>query len=216
MSSKLLITFLLCFVVIACSSRDSTESQSNPPASQNEVVAPSASPAQSTAAVAASPVVAAAQPKVDACALLTSADIKAVQGEAVTETKLSGQTSGGFNLSQCFFSLPTFTNSISLLVAHRGDGADARDPKDFWRGTFYGPREREEEKDEKEEEEREGSPPEKVAGLGDEAFWIGNKVGGALYVLRGNSYVRISIGGPADAASRKRSRALAQKVISRL
>jgi hypothetical protein len=46
---------------------------------------------------------------------------------------------------------------------------------------------------------------------------MGSRVGGALYVLKGNAYVRVSVGGPADQANKiKRSKALAQKVLARL
>jgi hypothetical protein len=166
----------------------------------------------------------AVKPKVDACALLTSKEVESVQGEAIKETKLSGQSAGGYSMSQCFFTLPTLTNSISLLVAQKGEGAGANDPRDFWRNTFHEKagekgRERERERDKKkgEEEEEEGAPPQKVTGIGDEAYWTGSSVGGALYVLKGNSYIRLSIGGAAKQATRiKKSKALAAKAISRL
>src|SRR5947209_20350978 len=41
--------------------------------------------------------------EVDVCALLTSAEIEAVQGEPVKETKPSVQPSSNFLMSQCFF-----------------------------------------------------------------------------------------------------------------
>ena len=67
------------------------------------------------------------------------------------------------------------------------------------------------------EEEEESAPPQKVVGIGDEAYWIGNRVGGAFYVLKGNAYVRISVGGPADQANKiKKSKVLAQKALARL
>ena len=45
----------------------------------------------------------------------------------------------------------------------------------------------------------------------------GSRVGGALYVLKGNSYVRISIGGAvAQEAKIKKTKALAAKAIARL
>jgi hypothetical protein len=171
-----------------------------------------------------------AKAKVDACALLTSQEIQSIQGEPVKETKLSGQLSGGLNVSQCFFTLPTFTNSVSLLVAQRGDGAGAQDPREFWHSTFRegesAEREKEKEhegdrdRDKKkrgEEEEEESAPPEKIAGIGDEAYWMGSRVGGALYVLKGNSYVRISIGGAAAHTDKiKKSKALAEKALARL
>jgi hypothetical protein len=163
------------------------------------------------------------KPKVDACALLTSNEIEPVQGEAVKETKLSGQSSGGFNMSQCFFTLPTFNNSISLLVAQKGEGAGAKDPRDFWRDTFHenkpGDKDKDRDRNKKrgEDEEEEHTPPQKITGIGDEAYWTGSRVGGALYVLKGNSYIRISIGGPADQATKiKKSKALAAKAIARL
>src|SRR6185503_19070133 len=140
--------------------------------------------------------------KIDACALLTSQEIQSIQGEGLKETKPSGAAQSGLNISQCFFSLPTFTNSINLAVTQKGDGAGARDPKEFWEERFEKryENEREERQREKtgvdrdretkqarsrerEEEEEEGAPPEKIEGVGDEAFWTGSRVGGALYVL---------------------------------
>ena len=175
---------------------------------------PATAPAQSSGKV----------PKVDACGLLTSREIESVQGEAVKETKPTGQSTSGFSISQCFFTLPTFTNSVSLLVAQTGEGIGSRDPKDFWRDTFHEEKAGEKDKDRgnkgdknRREEEVEGAPPVRVKGVGDEAYWTGNRVGGALYVLKGNSYVRISIGGPADQTTKiSRSKSLAQKAIARL
>ena len=175
--------------------------------------------------------------KIDACALLTSQEIRSVQGESLKETKASGSVEGGFNNSQCFFALPTFTNSVSLVVTQKGDGAGARDPKEFWEETFEGEqeaeadkkrekkseREREAEakksrtKNEREEEEEEAAPPQKVLGVGDEAFWTGSRVGGALYVLKGNTYVRVSVGGKGDQQAKiNKSKALARLALKRL
>jgi len=165
--------------------------------------------------------------------MLESKEIQTVQGEAVKETKLSGQAGGGLQISQCFFTLPTFSNSISLLVAQKGDGADAKDPRDFWRETFQkgsaGEKERERERDKKdrdkdqkagdrgEEEEDEGAPPQKVAGIGDDAFWIGSRVGGALYVLKGSAYTHQHWRLRGDQTSKiNKSKTLAQKAIARL
>ena len=61
------------------------------------------------------------------------------------------------------------------------------------------------------------APPRPVEGVGDEAFWTGGAVGGALYVLKGDTYLRISIGGPDDQAARiERAKVLARKAIARL
>lgn len=223
MRPKLTVVVLSSLIATAgCKTTTTTPPAAN--SSQTSVgnSAPAASPASQPSSPAKAADSSATKARLDACALLTSKDIESVQGEAVKETKLTGQTAGGISVSQCFFTLPTFTNSVSLLVAQKGEGNTAKDPKEFWRDTFHEEkaRERDEDRDrEKKErdEEEEGAPPKKVTGVGDEAFWMGNRVGGALYVLKGNSYVRISIGGPAGQASKiKRSKALAQKAIAQL
>jgi hypothetical protein len=54
-------------------------------------------------------------------------------------------------------------------------------------------------------------------GVGDDAYLTSSRVGGALYALKGNAYVRISIGGPSNQATKmNRSKALAQKALARL
>jgi hypothetical protein len=154
--------------------------------------------------------------KIDVCSMLTSAEIKTIQGEPLKETRVSGSPQGGFQVSQCFFTLPTFTNSISLVVTQKGDGPGARNPRETWNSTFHGEKEREKERKGGEEGER-SARPQNVAAIGDEAFWMANRVGGALYVLKGNSFIRVSIGGPADQATKiNKSKSLAQKVLRRL
>lgn len=148
----------------------------------------------------------------DACSLLTSAEIEAVQGEPVTETKRSDNASVD-TISQCYFLLSTPSNSINVTVVQRGTGPQARDPKQLWETIFH-----DEKREEKEEEEGEKSAaPERIADLGDEAFWLGNRVGGALMVLKGNAYFKISVGGTGDQAIKiKKSKELAEKVLKRL
>ena len=66
-------------------------------------------------------------------------------------------------------------------------------------------------------EEEKSIPPKKIDGVGDEAFWIGNRVGGALYVLKKDAFIRISIGGPDNEESKiKKLKALAEKALPRL
>lgn len=218
MRFELLVLLCVTFATIGCSQTTTQSSVNSPQAATT----PASAGSPGVVANNATPVPAAAvKPKVDACALLTSNEIEAVQGEPLKETKLSGQSTGGFNMSQCFFTLPTFTNSVSLLVAQKGEGADAHDPGEFFRERFHEKskeeKEREREKKKGEEEEEEGTPPQKVNGVGDEAYWTGSRVGGALYVLKGNTYVRISIGGAvAQEAKIKKTKALAAKAIARL
>jgi hypothetical protein len=152
--------------------------------------------------------------KIDACALLTGKEIEAVQNEPLKDTKASGRSTSGFALSQCYFTLPTGANSISLTIMQKGDGTDARDPRQYWQELFH--REKAGDKERK-EEEKESARPEKVEGIGDEAFWSVNRVGGELYVLKLDIFIRISVGGSGDAASKlKKCRALAEMALKRI
>jgi hypothetical protein len=227
MRFKLMIVLLSLLIAAGCGAA-TTPQPVNGSQTAVETAAPSGtSPASQPSPPAATAEAAAVKPKLDACALLTSKEIESVQGEALKETKLTGQSTGGFSMSQCFFTLPTFTNSISLLVAQKGEGVGAHDPKDYWRDTFHEDKGKDKDKDRDRagdpdkkkgaEEEEEGAPPQKVPGVGDDAYWMGTRVGGALYVLKGNAYVRISIGGPADQASKiRKSKTLAQRALKRL
>jgi hypothetical protein len=73
------------------------------------------------------------QPKADPCALLTSKDIQAVQGDPVQETKPSRQPGGGLVMSQCLFRTATSSKSISVAIASPG----AISPRTFWQKQFH-------------------------------------------------------------------------------
>ena len=214
-SKYLLPVIAVLFLCVACKKDESppVSGTASPSAGQSGASSQTPSPSSTN-------MVATGTAKTDACALLTSAEIESVQREAVKETKLSGSKESGFSVSRCFFTLPTFTNSISLQITQRGDGPDARDPKTFWSDTFHREYKSEKEKaraERKEEEEGESSQPMKVNDVGDEAFWMGTRVGGALYVLKGNNYLRVSISGSgAEKDKINRSKALAQNVAARL
>jgi hypothetical protein len=146
------------------------------------------------------------------CALLTSDEIKAVQGEAFESTKATAASEGALASSQCFFALPTFINSISLQVTQKGSKPDAPDAKQAWRKLF--PPEKLEERET--EAGRKKMPARKIPDLGDEAFWTGGPAGG-LFVLQGDFYIRLSVGGADDEATKiTKSTALAQLVLKRL
>ncbi len=116
-------------------------------------------------------------------------------------------------MSQCYFELPTTVNSIVLTVTQKAEGADARDPKQNWQELFH----RDKSSEKKRKEIKRSKRPEKIEGVGDEAFWTGTRVGGALYVLKGNSFFRLSVGGGGDRAEKiEKSKALAQSVLKRL
>ncbi|HEX8897558.1 MAG TPA: hypothetical protein VF751_02575, partial [Chthoniobacterales bacterium] len=151
---------------------------------------PTVAPTPTSAPVTETPV-----PDNFACTLLTKEETQAVQGEAFKDTKPSQQFGAGMAISQCYFELPTPVNSIVLTVTRKAEGG--RDPSQSWRDIFH--REQPASKKEEEEEKKE---PVKIEGIGDEAFWTGNRVGGALYVLKGNCYIRISVGGAGDQAQK--------------
>jgi len=53
--------------------------------------------------------------------------------------------------------------------------------------------------------------------LGDDAYWVGNRFGGILYVLKGDAFISIGLGGTDDEETKlKKSKTLAQKALQRL
>ncbi len=155
----------------------------------------------------------------DPCALLTKSEIESVQGERVSATKASRPERGRFAVSQCFYSLATFSKSVSLEVT-RPRANEAEKPEDQWRAMFRGGSEKETER-EKDREAREGikesSPPRKIAGIGDEAYWVGPAIVGGLYVRKGGSYFRLSVGGPeGEVVKIEKLKKLARKAVRRL
>ena len=178
----------LLFALVGCSKPD----QPAPPPT-----------AEATPAAAAAPM-----PPIEPCSLLTSEEIASVQGEAVVGTKPSQNAAQGLAMYDCFFTLPTFTNSISLSVTQSAPRSPARDARQSWRETMAAADAKASEK---------VGPSRKIEGVGDEAFWTGNERMGALYVLKGNRYVRISVGGPGEQAAKiEKSRTLAEAALKRL
>lgn len=120
-----------------------------------------------------------------ACELLTRSEVKAVQGQAFAEAKLTHSQFDGMTASQCFYRLPSFVDSISIEVIRPESGAMTAN--DLWqkitgkrvakmtaKGRDHG---------------------QTIESLGDTAIWAGNKTAGALYVLKGDTILRISVGG---------------------
>jgi len=144
-----------------------------------------------------------------ACTLLTKEELQAIQGEPFKDTKASQQSRAGLTISQCYFELPTTVNSVVLTVTQKGEKGP--DPVQVWHDIFHHA------ESARKKEEREEKEPLKVDGIGDEAFWTGTRVSGALYVLKGNSYFRISVGGAGDQAEKiDKSKKLAESVLKRL
>jgi hypothetical protein len=157
----------------------------------------------------------------DACALLADGAIKKVQAESVKDKKRTQTTSGPLMVSQCFYSLPTFANSISVTLAlPAAAGSSPSATRGLWDSLFHPAADSEEQSERGKgigsEEREEHTPPVEVHGLGDEAYWIPT-LSGALYVLKGNAFLRISVGGKlTDTERLNKSTQLAHGALQRL
>jgi hypothetical protein len=154
--------------------------------------------------------------------------VQAIEGLPVKDTKPSQQSDGKFRYSQCFYTTEVFNMSVSLALTERDPASDsARDPREFWKDAFvrYEETQKEitdEEREKKqslneEEEEARARPPKKIEGLGDSAWWTAGRVGGAIYVLKNNAFIRVSVGGTGkEEEQMERAKKLAAKALSRL
>ena len=162
--------------------------------------------------------------KDDACSLLTNAEVEAVQGERVQGTKPGSQLERGIMWSQCIYQMITPSKSVSLSLFTPGPQDTSRQTtRNYWRQQFRSQREADEkhDKDSKNKptagREEEGRGPTPVKGLGEEAYWISNRISSVLYVLQGDRFVRISIGGVRDESARlEKSKTLAREALKRL
>jgi hypothetical protein len=193
-----LLALCLVFAMTGCSKSDTVQAPTSPP--------PPTTPGPGQKSTNG----------IDVCSLLTSSEIQAIQGGPLKDTKGSTNPQGGLNISQCYFLLPTAADSIVVTVTQKADGSNSRDPKESWDEIFRRDRDKDKEEASKEEEGK-SEPPERIDGLGDEAFWAPRRFGGALYAIKGNIYISVSVGGAGDKASRiQKSKALAEIVLKRL
>jgi hypothetical protein len=152
----------------------------------------------------------------DICALIEKSEIASVQGQPVQAVAPSHHTTGGLNFSQCYYTVMSADGSKNLSVHLQVIRSAAKNPsrkavRDFWEEKLK------HENGRSEEEEREAGKPLPISGLGDEAFWMGNNVMGAIYAIKNDKIVRVSVGGPGDAKTRiEKSKTLAQKSLQRL
>jgi hypothetical protein len=99
--------------------------------------------------------------------------------------------------------------------------SSATTPRKFWEKQFHG---LDMEKDESRaagqtarKAEPEGEEEARKPRLGDEAYWVGTPITGALYVLQGDNFVRISVGGVSEESARiEKSKVLARAAVKRL
>ena len=154
----------------------------------------------------------------DPCRLLTDAEVRAVQGHAPTQKIPSEQPAGSFQFIQCFYRTPELSSSVSVALGIPLTESKRSGPRDYWQAQFKREeREEREERDERDESDEKKQEPRRLAGLDDEAFWVGDPVTGALYVLRGEVFLRVSVGGSADQSQKiKRATTLAIYALKRL
>ena len=154
----------------------------------------------------------AAQRHRDPCRLLTDAEVRAVQGQAPAQKVPSEQPAGSFRFTQCFYRTQELSSSVSVALGIPLTDSKRSGPRDYWQAHF-----KREDREEREEPDEKKNEPRRLAGLGDEAFWVGDPMTGALYVLRGEVFLRVSVGGPRDQLQKiKRARTLATYALKRL
>jgi hypothetical protein len=147
----------------------------------------------------------------DPCRLLSDAEVRAVQGHAPTEKVPSEQPTRSFRFTQCFYRTPEITSSVSVaLGVPLATDRKRSGPRDYWQERFHSQSQVSPGRKKKE-------PPKPMAGVGEEAFWVGDPVTGALYVLKGEVFLRLSVGGPPPEAQKiRRATALASHALKRL
>jgi len=157
----------------------------------------------------------------DACSLVLKEEVESIAASPVKQTKSSEASDNLFHVSQCFYTTAEFSRSVNLaLVQERPDQKNERNPKDFWKkkfGRYASEKEADAAAEPKSAEKELGPTPKKIANLGDDAYWVPNRFGGTLYVLKGDAFFSIGLGGTDDEATKlKKSKVLAEKALQRL
>jgi len=146
----------------------------------------------------------------DPCLLLTKEEVLAVQGEAFTDASKNVHTAGDVTVAQCFYGLRDASRSSSVVL----ELTTAPHLHEMWEKQFEPGSDRERGESEPDAGERHAI---EVKGLGRDAFWGGNRVSGALYVLAPRAILRVSIGGRGDQASKlERAKKLARMAMARM
>ena len=231
--TNLLLALCLSAAAVACAGREEVRSANAP----KPAVAPDDTPAPAAAQI----------PQSKTCGLLKPEELKEVQGEPPTDAQGSEHTAESLSMSQCFYRLPSFDRSVNLEVVSATADSPKGALKEYWRKRFHPDaieqrellRQREEELKKQREEElqrereagqvREGGRrkknreeehwrPERVAGVGEEAYWSGNLKMWTLSALGRDRVVRVTlVGGPdVKAENLKRATELARRVLKRL
>jgi hypothetical protein len=144
----------------------------------------------------------------NACQVLSARDVAAVQGTRFKSFRLRENGTKQLRMSECVYALPRVSDSVTVDLI-RGD------TRGFWKKHFGDVRD-EQLASAKPRAEREARSM-RVAGVGDEAVWSGNSLAGALYVRKGETIVRVSVGGDLPQEQKiERAKKLAARAIRRL
>jgi hypothetical protein len=144
----------------------------------------------------------------NACEVLSKRDVAAVQGTRFRSATLSTQATRDVQISHCLYRLPQFSDSVSVDVI-RGK------THEFWKRHFANVRDEGETHHASTNERT--SRAMRVSGVGDSAVWSGTKIAGALYVMQGDTVLRVSVGGSATQEEKiEKSKKLATRALPRL
>jgi hypothetical protein len=168
--------------------------------------------------------------KVDPCALMTAAEVGQIQRANIVSTQLNEVPTGQFVTSQCYYTSAEPDCSVTIAIIQRDPLRVSTDSiRKYWQDVYVASGEpaqvqetghevrKETRAGGEEEEEKRALRAIKIDGVGEGAYWSGNRFGGVLYVLQREKIVRLSVGGPAKTEEKlEKSKALAQKVLNRL
>ncbi len=197
--------FSLAFLADGCGSKSGTDQKSTAvsspgPGNTSESASNSSSPGSQTST-----------PVLDACALIQKSEIESVQHATLQGTVPSSDASNGLAISRCYYTVFSADGSKNLSIHLE---VMQNDPKALnqnavgalWKDRFEGA-----------QETKKAEKPKSVAGIGDGAYWVGNNKIGALYALKKNKLVRISVGGADDEREKvDKSKVLVEKALRRL
>ena len=150
-----------------------------------------------------------------------------MQNTTITDTNSSETSDGAHLISQCYdgSAEPDKSGSLGLMQRNPKDPG-TRTIRQFWHETFDyfastenggGNEKNREESKGDDDKDHEGVRPQTIEGLGEASYWLGNPMGGILYVLKNDRMLRISFGGQGSADDKlTKSKALARKALSRL
>ena len=158
----------------------------------------------------------------DACSLTSESEIATVQGVQVQSAQRSSHKQGDLVVAQCYYPAVSTDGRANLSVylqVIRPEANARRDAlKAFWKDQLDrdSKAQRRVENAEEQELEKRLKPPVPISGLGEEAFWLAGRRGGALYVLKPGSVLRVTVGEADVTAQMEKSKALARKILKRL